>query len=355
MLIYYITLFFVILFSLNFSRRTDCNSIQKGKQKTNNINIILIFSVFTFFAGFRWQVGSDWWAYYAQLNSDFVRHFANTWHEPGWYGIGYLSTLVYDHYGVAMFVAAAITIWLYIRTCAKYSPIFILSMLLFFFLVWHGCFNGVRQYLAAAVLFAGHRYILERKQWRWLVTVAIASLFHTTALLMFFWYFVATSKLNFRQVIIITACGIAAFFSYDLLFGFLGWYKGKALNMDDVYSSRSISVFRILTYWIPVLYYYFFIYTKQKQEYDFEINFYGNMILLSAVLMTAASSSAYLARIGIYTGGFLLLAWPMMIKKLDEKFRFFVTASVVFIYGVYWFYDIWVHPDLNNFQLFIGR
>ena len=36
-------------------------------------------------------------------------------------------------------------------------------MLYIFIGAWHGSFNGMRQYLAAAILFSGHRFIKERK------------------------------------------------------------------------------------------------------------------------------------------------------------------------------------------------
>lgn len=354
--IYYITFFLILLFSLEYrTPETKIEKMENCGQKCSRLNVILVFAVLTFFAGFRWQVGSDWWVYYSSTNADFRLQLSKTFLEPGWYSIGYISTLFYDRYGIAMLAGAALTIWLFVKTYAKYSPNFLFSSLLFFFLVWAGTFNGVRQYLAAAILFAGHRYIIKRKLWAWLLTVLIASLFHASAGLMFFWYFITTLKLNKRQVLLVAACGILVYLSYDLLFGFIEWYKEKQLNREGAYISRSINVFRILVYWIPVLYYYLFIYIRQKRDYDGEINFYGNMILLAAVLMTAAGRSAYLGRVGIYCGCFLVLAWPAMIMKTDKKYQFITTVSVILLYGMYWFYDIFVHPDLNNFQLWIGR
>lgn len=355
--IYYVTLVAIIFLAIcaigvqNYNSNLLCNSTWK----TRNVFVWCIAVLLIFFAGFRYQVGSDWYAYYSLKHEDFRDILATTFLEPGWYLLGYISTLLWDERGVAMFFAAFLTIFLYIRTISKYSYGFLLSIFLYFFLLWHGCFNGVRQYLAAAILFSGHRFLYEQHFYKWLLVVIVASMFHTTAIIMLPIYWLVNRKLDTRAFVFILFIGLVLFFSYDKIYDFISFYKEKELNTDGVYMSKQVNFLRIFINWIPVFFYKVIVARKQKEVYNREVNFYANLILVNAVLMTAAMKSAYLARVGIYTTGFNLLAWPILLSFLNVKYRHIMYIFLFVFYGMYWFYDIYVHPDLNNFSLFINK
>ena len=358
MLIYFIVLFFVLILSKNVKEISIVSDLNKNVRITNINFVICIILIFSFFSGFRYMVGSDWWAYYAQDHQRFSFALSKSKFEPGWNIIGFISTSIWNRYGVAMLIAALITNVLFIFPCYKISYNFTISILMFFYLVWAGTFNGVRQYLATAILFAGHRFILDKKLLYWGLIVIVAMLFHTTAIIMFPLYFIARLPLDKKQFILLLLFSLFAYSSYDLIFQLIGYYKEKEMILTGTkgtYLTSHINIFRILIYWVPVLFYYFFVYPAQKIKYNPETNFYGNLILISAVLMTAAKDSAYLGRVGIYTQCYLLLAWPLMFKIVKAKNRILTQLSVFFLYSAFWFYDILSHEDLNNFQLWIGK
>lgn len=354
MLIYCITLFLVTLFSvsaLGVQNYINTNSYVSS-WRTKNFFVYLVALVFIFFAGFRYQVGSDWAAYYFVNHNTFETILSKSYAEPGWYLLGYLSTSVFDHYGVAMFIASFVTISLYIRTISKYSYCFVLSVLLFFFIEWAGTFNGVRQYLAAAILFSGHRFLLDRNLYKWLFVVLFATLFHTTAILMFPIFFVVDKKFNLKYFIVIVVVGLILFFSYDRIYDFISFYKEKEIDASTAaYMSNSVNVLRILLTWLPILFYTSFVSKKQSLYYSRELNFYANLTFINAVLMTAAMNSTYLARVGIYTGCFNLIAWPIFITHLSDRSKRVAYIALVLLYFCYWFYDTSVHKDINNFRL----
>lgn len=351
--IYYITLVLIVFFSIcAVGLQNHINTLSYNYTwKTKNVFVWCIAALLIFFAGFRYQVGSDWYAYYSLKHEDFREVLTTTFLEPGWYSLGYISTSLYNEQGVAMFFAAMVTIFLYIRTISKYSHSFLLSILLYFFLVWHGCFNGVRQYLAAAILFSGHRYLFEQKFYKWILVVLLASMFHTTAIIMFPLFWIVDRKLNTQIFIFVLVLGLVLLFSYDRIYDFISFYKEKDLNTEGVYMSKQVSSMRILINWIPVLFYKMIVARKQDEFYNREVNFYAILTLINAVLMTAAMNSAYLARVGVYTGCFNLLVWPIFLSYLTGKYKQFMFVCLVLFYGMYWFYDIYVHPDLNNFKL----
>ena len=75
------------------------------------------------------------------------------------------------------------------------QPLLPLSIALFVLLgTWQGSFNGVRQYLAAAIIFAGHSLILNRRFKLFLLVVLMAALFHISALVCLAFYFVPLQR-----------------------------------------------------------------------------------------------------------------------------------------------------------------
>ena len=56
-------------------------------------------------------------------------------------------------------------------------------------MAYYSSFNGVRQWFAAAILFYGYRHFFDNRR-RYMVTVFLASLFHTSAIVMIPIYYV---------------------------------------------------------------------------------------------------------------------------------------------------------------------
>ena len=131
--------------------------------------------------------------------------------EPGIRVLSRLAYYVRDDYTTMFALAAAITIGLSIYTLYRDSNAFAFSVLLYVITgPWLGSFNGVRQYLACAIIFAGHRLVLERRFGRWLLVVLVAGLFHISAYLMVLLYFVPRRRLSpVSALVLIVMAGFA--------------------------------------------------------------------------------------------------------------------------------------------------
>ena len=60
--------------------------------------------------------------------------------------------------------------------------------------IYSASYNIVRQCLAVAIVIYCYKYIEQGKFWRYLIGIVIASLVHTTALVMIFLYFMKSIK-----------------------------------------------------------------------------------------------------------------------------------------------------------------
>ena len=318
--------------------------------------VILLSAVLIFVSGLRYRVGVDFGSYYNKR----VTEWSTVWNsivrlkEPVINVISFISRAVWDDGQSLIFLSALITVGLYCWTIYRYHSMYLIGMLLYLFLgEWQGSFNGVRQYLAAAVLFAGHRYIFQRKLWQYCLVVCAAALFHTTALVMIVPYFLFNRKPDITQLVILFFGAIIIRFSYNILFDLIGIYKGKAMNVSgDAYLTNDVNIFRILVAFIPVVIY---IFLCNKENHTKEQDFYINALFFNAFSMLAGMGSTYLARIGIYTGAALSVGYGYLLETIEnERSRKITIYIVMLVYLLYWVYSL-QSASLKTFQWAFNR
>ena len=314
---------------------------------TSRVGIGLASLVLICVAGFRWGVGTDFFGYVRNYDTYKVSFFTDlrNFDEPGLKGLAWLVSHVRDDPTVFMFTASALTLGLILWTLTRYSTAMAMSLLLVIFVgTWHGTFNGVRQYMACAVIFAGHRFIVNRRPIAYALVVTIAASIHISALAMAILYFVPTKKLHGRMILLMVGAALSALYASDAMLGLIEVVTEEEVTLTS-YITTSINPLRIavavapaLLYWTPGV----------RTEADGEW-FYRNMAVVHATVILAASWSAYLTRFGIYTTVFLPLILPRLIDFPNRKVTAVVRAAVVLLYAAYWYTEVSGSAALNNF------
>lgn len=318
--------------------------------------VIILSVILIAVSGLRYWVGMDYGAYYRWNISEWAVVWDKLIHfrEGGFSLLVKLARAIWNDGQSVILISALVTIGLYCQTIYRYSPLYLLSMLLYLFMgEWQGGFNGVRQYLAAAVVFSGHRLILDRKLWQYCLVVLTASMFHMSALVMFLPYFLFTRKPDLPRILLLAAGAVIIRFSYDLIFDLISSYKGSIMDVvGDAYLSNSVNIFRILFAFIPV---FIFILLCRKEDYTKEQVFYVNAALFNAFSMLASMGSTYLARIGIYTNAADIIGYVYLLELIDdEKTRKISTCFIMGIYLFYWLYSIQA-SGIGDFRWFFAR
>ena len=342
--VYWCVLLAVIILGITAEANPKTILSRNGQSavRPDPIAALLLALVLILVAGFRYRVGTDYDAYFrwhvgdwSEVFQDFIR-----FREGGFSLLAKLSRLLWDHGQSLIFISAAITIGLYAWTIYRYSPMYLLSMLLYLFLgQWQGSFNGIRQYLAAGILFAGHRLILEKKLWQYLLVVLAASLFHVSAVVMIVPCFLFNRKADIPQLALLALGAVVIRFSYSIVFSLIGSLRDKAVSVNSAYASTGINVFRILTAFIPVA---IFLVLCRKNDLSREQNFYVNALFFHAFSMLASMGSSYLGRIGIYTGATTIIGYGHLLLLIKEErsrsLTFFLVLGVLF---AYWLYSVY--------------
>lgn len=356
MIVYLITIALVTAFSLMAVKYAPVTkpTVKNGPQllthkRHNTFAVWLVFFCLAFVAVFRYGVGTDFFAYYN--GSSWANKFQNgDYSEPGFTLLALLcDTLFGGQKGALTMVSAALTVALFVFTIAKRSETFPISILLFVLTgCYTGMFNGVRQYLAAAILFAGHRFIIKKKPIKWLLVVLVASSFHITSILMFFVYFICNLKCNWFIVFVYFVTALLLLYFYEPLFNLVGALKQDEIDVSDEYMTNNVNILRIAVQCVPLIMFLFV--NKKKVNEDKECRFLFNICLLNAAIAVAAMNSAYLSRFYIYTSCFQILMYPKMFNKMGKDNKLLFTVLLIFFYALYWIYELSIYSSLNNFR-----
>ena len=355
--VYLVVLVAVLTFGLLAQTNLKTRITRSGTYLTRPDPVLAfaVAAILVAVAGLRYRVGTDYMAYYRTRVTewktvwDFLIHFR----EPGIRLLSKLSTMIADDGAVLIFISAVIIIGIYSLMIYRYSPMYLISMLLFVFLGdWTGSFNGIRQYLAAAVVFAGHRFILKRKFVPYLLTVLLAMLFHRTAAVMILPYFLFARKPDATQFVILAAGAIIVRFSYSVVVELIEMYKGSIINWSDAYMTREVNPWRIAVTFLPVV---LFFTTCDRSHMNKTQEVYINSLFFHAFAMLAGMGSAYFGRIGIYTSAMTCIGYGYMFRMIPQnRHRNAVIITVCLVFLAYWIYSL-QSGSLRDFHWIFDR
>lgn len=353
---YYITLFFVLIFTALAQKHIapsispDGTLIHAKKNNTTKAFFIFAAIILIFVSGFRYAVGTDYFAYWGGYKSD-ANEFFDSLHslqEPGFKFICWVSVLIGGNGSTVIFLSSFITVSLFLKTIYNNTNMLLPATLLYIFLgCWHGAFNGVRQYLAAAIIFSGVHFIKERKFWKYALVVFIAFLFHGSAMVMIFPYFIAYNKISFPNLLFLITASIIVLFSFTEVMELTNIILNDNITDAGNYLTQTVNIFRVLVAIAPPV---FFLFVYQNRPITKEQQFWINMLVINAVVMFATSNSAYLARINIYTISFVALAIPELINGMNPKDKTLTTNIILVLFFAFWLYEISTSNNLNTYK-----
>lgn len=358
MTVYYITLLTVIICSMTAMRYVSGED-SLGRIKYSGIGNFCIFlcgAVLIFVAGFRYKVGTDYWEYmygYEYRRDNWIQ-FVREFDEPGIDILAKLGSYFKDSFATMFFLAALITIGLIIWTIKKYSTNLLFSVVLYVLIgCWHGCFNGVRQFLAMSIIFAGHRFLYEKKIWKYAIVVFIAMCFHKSSIIMFPVYFLWNRKIDTKTIIMSIGTALIIRYSYGRVFSLVSFLQGSEFDTSFSYVTSSVNTLRVLVTYAPLLL-IFFSFKGKFIEDDPEAMFYAFMIIINVVFSFATANSAYLARVTIYTEIFQVLAYPRLLVCFTDKSKKVAQLTISCLFFIYWVISLQA-SNVTNFQFVFGN
>ena len=210
-------------------------------------------------------------------------------------------------------------------------------------LYFYWMFNGIRQFLVAAIVFASLRLITEKKLIKFLVLIATLYFLHKMVLIMIPIYFIANMKnwsYGIYTCVLATMAVVILFpgqFTALLDDSFEEYNVAEQFAKDD-----GVNIFRFLVAMVtPTL---AFIYKKQIAEYDNKyINVMVNMSLITAGIYSigVVTSGIYIGRLPLFTDMFGIILLPFIIKRvLPKNVRGPIWVASLIFYFVYFYLQL---------------
>lgn len=252
---------------------------------------------------------------------------------------------IVSHSDVAFFFfIAAIQILCLVYIYRKYSRNYWLSMFLFVastdYLSW--MHNGMRQFLAAVLIFAALPLLVKKKNVQMALVVLLASQIHLTALIFLPFIFIVNGRAwNIRTLGFMLAV-IASVLFLDRVTGFITdamvdtAYEG---NIDLFLHDDGTNLFRVLFYSVPAVMAWVFRPYIDRAD-DPLINVCANLSIVAAgfYVFSFFTSGLIIGRIPIYfsLANYILIPW-LITEVCDSASAVLMDTGFVGVYTVFFY------------------
>lgn len=351
MTVYIVTLLLIALLgTLEYNQRLSESYYEDelGYQKKYNLFFFLIAAVFFFVGGFRYQVGTDFSSYYSGWTAswpDLLLKF-QTLDEPLIYLLTNVCRTIWDEGIFVIFMENAITVSLVLKGIRdwEYESWTMPLIMYILYCGWTGSFNGVRQAMAGAIIFAFSRKTDGNWILKYAIVCFVAFLMHKTALFMLPILILANRKIDFRQILLILGAGMAMPYMGQYALNFIGD------TLDSNYASHSVNIIRVFVAVVPLV-----LLVHSGDEFREKNHFLTNMALINALIAISTRNSALMYRFSDYTDMYLMLFIPRLSDLFSENSKRMFRAVVVALYFAYFAIEIRSgNGHLNEFQWAFG-
>lgn len=338
MKVFYLTLILTYIFGI-FSR---LHPIGIKNKKPILFFIIIILVILVGVSGLRRSMGDtgDYKHLYTLVVSGY--DMSKSSYEKGFIIFLELLSKISPDPQIMVFTTALITTVLFIWTLRKYYSYFELEIYMYiasgFFLV---TMNGIRQAMAAAIVFVATKFIVDGKFIPYLLVVIFATTFHSSAIILVPIYFIVREEAWSRKIMyIIIISMIALIFIQPLMSIIFESAEGTKLSGYEESVLGGIeggaNIIRVIVAAVPVILSY--IYREQLKEKWPESNVFINMSTINLIIMCFALYNWLFARFNFYFQPYTFILLPYLIKNMFNKeegrlvYYLFVLCYFVFFY-----------------------
>lgn len=226
-----------------------------------------------------------------------------------------------------------IGIIIYIPVCIfilKYSEEPLISVLVYFAFGYFGYSLGIfRQMISISIVLLGVKYIWECKVFKYIIVIAIAMLFHTTAIIMLPFYWVAKIKINNRikwifilEVFLLINARTVVMASMQ----FFPKYRGY---IDGIYDTQGGSYTMLILLNVILIFAYYKLNVHMNKENRL-LNISVNALVMAIFLQILGYSMGIFGRIVPYYSIYLVILIPIVVNQYFKRNRLFMHFFTIF-------------------------
>lgn len=331
----------------------------------NSIKLTRLDFIFFIFlstlSGFRYGVGTDFFEYDRYFSLIEQGQVAPT--DVGYNYLGSLVSAAGLNSQALFFVFSVLTIGFiyfglkyYMQDNYMVKHVLYIILIIFTFIP---SMNGIRQALAAAIMFYGTKYIIEKKPLKYFSLMILATLFHPSSLFFIIIYFIANKNFSritlfagiFISIILVNLGMITNIFEFVLTYaGFLdiGGYIENYLYSS--YNSREVSYG--IVFYINVIVLLLVMIVKDR-IIDKEKNLVAfNLFYLYILIYILSMDAPMLTRMTYFFSIYMALVISRFPIIFEVKSRKVVKYTMICLYSLLFIYIIlngYLNPGQTDF------
>lgn len=339
MSILWLTLVFVFIVSLAARYFSVPAGISPSTIIPNKFLAIAAALTLAMVSGLRMNIGDTFLYMHSYSIGDFSWQSVAASHDIGFNILQMLLKQLSDDPQILVLTTGVVTNLLIIMVLYRYTRLFELSVYLY---ITTGTFtvsmNGIRQFLAASIVFAATKFLLEGKWKSYIAVVVFASFFHQSALIMIPIYFIVRRKAWTRATAILLTLAVLIVVGFnefsELLFTAI---KDTQYGSYQSFDEGGANVLRAMVWIIPLVIAYF---GKEKLRAVFpKADIIVNISLVGAILMIISTQNWIFARMAIYFNLYQLILFAWLIKVFREKDQKLVYLCILVFFFLFYFYE----------------
>jgi hypothetical protein len=342
----------------------------KKTKKSKICFFIIIFTQLYILSAFRSIfVGNDTKSNYEYflriLSKDIILTEYSERAEYGFFLLNKSLTYISSNPQILFIVSSFIILVLYLRFINLNSNIIWLSVyLLLTTLEFYSTMNILRQSIAIAIILASYEFVKNKEPTKFILTVALAALFHYTALIFLIVYPFRNIKYNKKTVFSLIAGALIIFISYDWIAEVLFNIMPRYANYIYKEKFADIEIGSILKFLVSLSILIFggivkvnkddnpkqrIIISKNKNNYTYGNNILSYICLFGTLISFLSINFSILSRIANYFVIFNIIYVPAIIRKIkDKKKSVTITSTVIILFLIYSFIIIYFRPYWNK-------
>ncbi|PEA20198.1 capsular biosynthesis protein [Bacillus cereus] len=330
-----------IVFILAFFARYFAMPVTTGivMLKPNRLLILMATTSLVLVSGFRNNIGDTYFYMHAFKVNDFNWENVQDSKNIGFSILQMILKMYTNDPQILIFITALTTNILIVAVLYKYSRMIELSLYVY---IASGMYlvsmNGLRQYLAAAIIFTATKYILNGNWKKYFLIVLFASTFHQSALVLIPIYFLV------RRKAWSTITFILLFIAVLIVLGFNQFAEVFFATIGDTqyghykdFQEGGANIIRVAVEATPLI--LAFIGRHKLRELFPQSDYIVNMALLGLIFMIISTQNWIFARFSIYFGLYQLILISWVVKLFSKKDRKFVYYSILICYFIYFVYE----------------
>jgi len=331
-----------IVFMLSFFARYFGTPVLVGEStlsiKPNKILMTGVLASLIIISGLRSNIGDTFFYKHIYEINDFTWEYIFSQKDIGFGILQMLLKKISSDPQIMIFTTALITNVLIIAVFLKYSRMIELSVYVY---ITGGLFlvsmNGIRQILAAAIIFTATKYLIDGNWIKYFFIVLLASTFHQSALILIPIYFFVRYKAWSKATLVLLAFSLLIVVGYhqfsNLLFAAIEDSQyGHYSNFDE----GGANILRVAVDAVPLLIAYL---GREKLRTIFPSSDYiVNMALVGFMFMIISTQNWIFARFGIYFTLYqlILISWIVkLFRQKDQRLIYYALLICYFLYYVF--------------------